>query len=352
MEAFTNGEQMSILNIREAEREGARLVFGISGVSGSGKTFTALQIAWGLAGGNSKKVGLLDAENKRGSLYSDSLVGKDGQVNKFMIGDLYAPFSPQRYAGAIKEFQEAGVEVLVIDSASLEWEGEGGCEDIADDGGKVANWKKAKREHKRFMNTLLTCDMHIIVCLRAREKTSFKDPRAPQSLGIQPICEKNFMFELTASVMIHDQGTRRDILKCPADLLQIVDKPDGYLGAKEGLAIRRWVDGGAKLDPEVERARNTILSHAAEGLAKVEEIWGALPAKTKKALGQSFIDMARSSAQAFDDQREQQPGIDPISLDSGFNPAVPIEREVINSSPAHVPLPDADGDPFSMNDQE
>ena len=341
---------MSILNIREAEREGARLVFGISGVSGSGKTYTALQMAWGLAGGNSKKVGLLDAENKRGSLYSDSLVGKDGAVNKFLIGDLYAPFSPARYSAAIKEFQEAGVEVLVVDSASLEWEGEGGCEDIADDGGKVANWKKAKREHKRFMNTLLTCDMHIIVCLRAREKTSFKDPRAPLSLGIQPICEKSFMFELTASVLIHDQGTRRDILKCPADLLEIIDKPSGYLGAKEGLAIRRWVDGGAKLDPEVERARNTILSHTAEGLAKVEELWTALAAKTKKALGQQFIDMARSSAQEFDAQAAARNAGDPDDLDmssGGFNPMTAAEPDMVAAHKPDDAPPQYDDDPFA-----
>lgn len=340
---------MAILNIREAVREGARLVIGISGVSGSGKTYTALQMAWGLAKGNSKKVGLLDTENKRGSLYADCLVGKDGKANPFLIGDLYAPFSPQRYSAAIKEFQQAGVEVLVIDSASHEWEGEGGCEDIADDGGKVANWKKAKREHKRFMSTLLTCDMHIIVCNRAREKTSFKDPKAPVSLGLQPICEKNFMFEMTASLMIHDQGTRRDILKCPADLQSILSKPDGYLGAREGLALRQWVDGAKQLDPEVERARNTILSHTGEGLESVNAIWSELPAKTKKALGQQFIDMARSSAEEFDRQAVERGSSEGPDLDmssGGFNPLASAERETV---PAHVQdsPPVSDEDPFA-----
>lgn len=341
---------MAILNIREAVREGARLVIGISGVSGSGKTYTALHMAWGLAKGNSKKVGLLDTENKRGSLYADCLVGKDGKSNPFLIGDLYAPFSPQRYSAAIKEFQEAGVEVLVVDSASHEWEGEGGCEDISDDGGKVANWKKAKREHKRFMSTLLTCDMHIIVCNRAREKTSFKDPKAPVSLGLQPICEKNFMFEMTASLMIHDQGTRRDILKCPADLQPILAKQDGYLGAREGLALRRWVDGAKQLDPDTERARNTILSHTGEGLESVNAIWGELPAKTKKALGQQFIDMARSSAEEFDRQAAERSAGEGPDLDmssGGFNPLTQaVERETI---PAHVQdsPPISDEDPFA-----
>lgn len=341
---------MSVLNIRPAVREGARIVIGIAGVSGSGKTFTALQIAWGLAKGNSSKVGLLDTENKRGSLYSDILVGRDGNVNQFMIGDLYAPFSPARYSQAIKEFQAAGVEVLVIDSGSHEWEGEGGCEDIADDGGKIANWKKAKREHKRFMNTLLTCDMHIILCLRAREKTNFKDPKNPISLGIQPICEKNTLFEMTASFMIHDQGARREILKCPADLQGIIAKPDGYLGAKEGLALRQWVDGAKQLDPEVERARNTILSMTGDGLSAVNAAWEPLPAKIRKALGQQFIDMARSSAEEFDRQAaERNAGGEGDELDmssGGFNPLARAQQEQI---PAHVQdaLPAGDDDPFA-----
>lgn len=337
---------MAILNIREAVREGARLVIGISGVSGSGKTYTALQIAWGLAKGNSRKVGLLDTENRRGSLYADCLVGKDGNSNPFLIGDLYAPFSPQRYSEAVKEFQAAGVEVLVVDSGSHEWEGDGGCEDIADDGGKVANWKKAKREHKRFMSTLLTCDMHIIVCLRAREKTSFANPKEPKSLGIQPICEKNFLFEMTTSFMIHEEGRRREILKCPADLQAIIGKPDGYLGAQEGLALRKWVDGAKQLDPEVERARNTILSHASEGLESVNSIWGELSAKIKKSLGQQFIDMARASAEEFDRQAAERNGSGEDDLDmssGGFNPLERAQREQV---PAHV----QDAPPISGDD--
>lgn len=342
---------MGILNIRPAVREGARVVIGIAGVSGSGKTYTAIQMAWGMAKGDSSKVGLLDTENKRGSLYSDILVGRDTQINQFLIGDLYAPFSPARYSQAIKEFQEAGVEVLVIDSGSHEWEGEGGCEDIADDGGKVANWKKAKREHKRFMNTLLTCDMHIILCLRAREKTSFKDPRAPQSLGIQPICEKNTMFEMTASLMIHDQGLRRDVLKCPADLQAILGKADGYLGAKEGLALRQWVDGAKQLDPEVERARNTLLSITGDGLSAVNAQWETLTPKIKKALGQSFIDMARSSAEEFDRQTAErnQGGIEEdIDLSGGgFDPMAPVQRETVAANARQeVPAGESD-DPFA-----
>ena len=194
---------MGILNIKPAERSGSRIVIGISGQSGSGKTLTALKMARGMVD-KPEEIGFLDSENGRGRLYSGELDGP------FMHADLYAPFSPARYRQAIEEFQEAGVKVLVIDSGSHEWEGEGGCNDIAEQpllqGKAMADWKRAKSEHKKFMSALLQSNMHIIVCLRAREKTSFKNPKKPESLGLHAVCEKDFMFEMTVSMMMYDNG--------------------------------------------------------------------------------------------------------------------------------------------------
>lgn len=298
---------MSVIQIREAQRAGARLVIGLAGVSGSGKTYSALQLAYGLANGNAKKVGLLDTENRRGSLYSDVLTNKKGEVQRFLIGDLYAPFSPQRYVDAILEFQKAGVEVLVIDSGSHEWEGEGGCEDIAHDGNpKNPRWNEAKRQHKRFMNTLLQCDMHIIVCLRAREKVklvkvSGKTEYEPQ--GVLPVCEKNFMFEMTASLLMWDAGKFQDVMKCPEELRKILGRGEGYLTARDGLALRKWVEGGVQLDPNVEHARNSLRSITEQGAAAVQKAWNAIADDVKKSLGDAFRQELLESAQAFDEQR-------------------------------------------------
>lgn len=298
---------MSVLQIRKAQREGARLVIGIAGVSGSGKTYTALQLAWGMANGDASKVGFLDTENRRGSLYSDSLVSKDGEIHQFLIGDLYAPFSPQRYIDAILEFQQAGVEVLIIDSVTHEWEGAGGCQEIASNTtSRMADWKRAKAEHKRFMNALLQSNMHVICCIRAREKTDFTNPKEPKPLGLQPIQEQNFMFEMTASVMMHDQGTRQDVLKCPADLVPILARGNGYINAKDGVALRKWVDGAKALDPEVERYRNSLQSITEQGVSAVEAALSQVPPKVSKKLGQQFFDALLSSAKSFDAERDYE----------------------------------------------
>lgn len=301
---------MSVLNIRKAEREGARLVVGISGISGSGKTFTALQLAYGLANFDASKVGFLDTENRRGSLYANALRDASGEVQQFWIGDLYAPFSPQRYIDAILEFQAIGVEVLVIDSVSHEWEGTGGCEEIAAAGQRLADWKTAKREHKRFMNTLLASDMHVIACIRAREKTDFKNPKAPVSLGIQPICEKNFMFELTASLMMWDEGRAQDVMKCPAELRDTLGRGTGYITAQDGKALRAWVDGAKQLDPRVEHAKNSLRTVTEQGMDALVKAWRALPDDVRKAISPNGMcpDEFKRAAQDFDAQRTNDNG--------------------------------------------
>jgi ABC-type dipeptide/oligopeptide/nickel transport system ATPase component len=299
---------MSVIQIREAQREGARLVVGISGISGSGKTFTALQLAYGLADFQARKVGFLDTENRRGSLYADALRDSRGQVQRFLIGDLFAPFSPQRYIDAILEFQRAGVEVLVIDSISHEWEGPGGCEDIANAGNpRLPDWKRAKAEHKRFMTALLQSDMHIVACIRAREKVRVtKDAQGKtqvEPLGIMPVCEKNFMFEMTASLMMWNEGTAQEVMKCPAELRQILGRGQGYITAQDGKALRDWVAGGAQLDPAIEHHRSTLQTITEQGMAALESAWKATPPEVRKALGPATLDALKLAAKGFDDQR-------------------------------------------------
>jgi hypothetical protein len=320
---------MSIFQIEEAQREGARLVIGLVGISGGGKTRTALEIAHGLANYDAKKIGFICTENKRGRLYSDCLVKPDtGEVDRFLIGDLVAPFSPQRYIDAIQAFEKAGVEVLVIDSGSHEWEGIGGCEDIANapghDGKPPRNpaWNRAKAEHKRFMNVLLQSPMHIIVCLRAREKTKQAMDGGKlkiESIGVQPICEKNFTFELTASLMMWNGGRSQQILKVPDELMPILGRQEGYITAADGAALRAWVDGAKQLDPEVERARSNLNVVCEQGMDALSAAWGKLPKAIKKAIGETGLETLKKSASAFDAQRTtpEAAGLEDLNAEVG-----------------------------------
>lgn len=310
---------MAILNIRKAVRTGSRVVIGIAGQSGEGKTYTALKIARGMVD-KPEEIGFLDTENKRGSLYADILDGP------FLIGDLHAPFSPQRYAEAIKEFQDAGVKVLVIDSGSHEHEGEGGLEDIANApilaGKKMADWKRAKSEHKKFMNAMLQSDMHIILCLRAREKTDFKNPSKPVSLGIQPICEKNVLFEMTASMMMFNQGQNQQFIKMPEALRHVFGNGSGYLNESHGKALIDWVNSGKKIDEQLESFKNKMQFAASSGTESLKQAWQSMPKDIQSKM-EGLKRQYWSSAQSFDEMAiEQSQMSEPAKkVTQGFTPA-------------------------------
>lgn len=282
--------------VKKAQRQGARLLIQLSGVSGSGKTFTALQLAYGLAGNDANKIVLIDTENRRGSLYANAL------PQPFNIIDFYSPFSPDRYIAAIEAACNAGAEVIVIDSVTHEWESEGGCEWIANQS-RFPDWKTAKKLHKRFMTYMLQCPAHIIACTRAREKVDFSNPKEPIKLGIQPIQEKNFSYEATVSLMMQNQGYSQDVLKCPAELQGILGRGQGYITSEDGMNLRQWVDGAAKVDPKIEHHRGLILNSTEGGTESLKDEWSKTPAEIQKALGKAFLDSVKASAKAFDDQR-------------------------------------------------
>lgn len=302
----------SILQIRPVKREAAKLVIGIAGQSGEGKTYSALLLAIGLAGGDPKKVGLLDTENRRGSLYSDIF------STPFMIGDLVPPFTPGRYIQAMREFAEAGIEALVIDSTSHEWEGEGGCEEIANNPSKrIPDWLAAKRDHKRFMNAMLFLPCHVVACFRAREKTDFRNPKAPVSLGIQPITEKNVLFEMTASMLVTNRGYHRSEIKIPKCLHSILGtgEIDGYLSEQHGSQLRDWVGGR---DP-VENAKNVLRLAASSGTEALRAAFVGLDVKIKAVLN-TFKDTLKDLAAHADAERAA------IKPDDGAPELLPEEK--------------------------
>ncbi len=282
--------------VRKAQRQGARLLIQLSGVSGSGKTYTALQLAYGLAGNDANKIVLIDTENRRGSLYANAL------PQPFNIIDFYSPFSPDRYIAAIEAACNAGAEVIVIDSVTHEWESEGGCEWIANQS-RFPDWKTAKKLHKRFMTYMLQCPAHIIACTRAREKVDFSNPKEPIKLGIQPIQEKNFSYEATVSLMMQNQGYSQDVLKCPAELQGILGRGQGYITSEDGMSLRNWVDGAEKVDPEIVKYQGMLLNSAEAGLESMRNQWKKIPLNIQQKLSKAFIDSVAASAKAFDDQR-------------------------------------------------
>jgi len=207
----------STFTFSPARRTGVGLLIGLCGGTGSGKTFSALRLATGMARG--KRFCLIDTEAGRALHYADRFA--------FDHGDLKPPFRPEAYADAIAAADAAGYPVVVVDSMSHSWAGEGGCLDwqeeelnrmAGDDWRKreacrMASWIRPKISHKKMVARLLQVRAHVILCFRAEEKIEMvKDTsgklivRPRESVtgldGWVPVAEKSLPYELTASFLL------------------------------------------------------------------------------------------------------------------------------------------------------
>lgn len=244
---------------RPAKREQVGLIIGLAGPSGSGKTYSAMRLASGITGG--QPFALLDTENRRGLHYADFF--------KFDHADLTPPFSPDRYAEAIKAADAAGYPVVVVDSMSHEWDGIGGCLEMHEaelarmakdderrrDQVKMAAWIKPKMAHRQLVNRLLQVRAHLILCLRAEPKIDMvKDAQGKTQIvpketlsgfkGLIPICEKNLLYEFTASfILTPDRPGVGQPIKLQAQHRDIFPK-DAQIDEAAGQRLAAWAAGG------------------------------------------------------------------------------------------------------------
>jgi hypothetical protein len=228
-----------------AVRESVTLLIALAGASGSGKTYSALRLAKGMA--PTGKIAFIDTEARRGLHYAEEF--------SFLHSDMRPPFRPAAFIEGIRAAEAAGAEVVIIDSFSHEYDGEGGIIEWADEleasGTKSpGNWKVPKGAHKKLMNALLQCRASIIFCLRADEKIKIareNNKTVVVPLGWMPICEKRFMFEMTASFTLTPDKPGVPHFDLPHKLQRqhrdmFTDtKP---IGEDSGLALAEWARGG------------------------------------------------------------------------------------------------------------
>jgi hypothetical protein len=288
---------MDEFQVTDAVRESVSLLTAIFGPTGSGKTYSALLLAAGISGPDGV-VGMLDTENKRGSLYADDPGIRAALPKGYKRVDLKAPYTPKRYIQALQALERYGCTVAVIDSTTHEWAGEGGCVEIAENNriGNLDNWPLAKKEHKRFMAYCMSSQMHIIFSLRAHDKSKpvkkgdLVSPDSTEryektgyiSLGMQPDTEKNLVYECLLSLRVDDKNHHAYPVKVPGMLKHVF--PGGKLITKaDGEAIRQWNDGGQQADPN-EKLRERARLAAGDGMQAYHAFFQSLTAAERTTL--------------------------------------------------------------------
>ena len=228
--------------LRKAQRRAAKIRLGLASPSGGGKTYSALLIAKGLAG-SWDKVAIIDTENGSADLYS--------HLGDFNVLQLTAPYHPEKYIDAIRECEQAGMEVIIIDSITHEWSGVGGClelQQIATERQRIKNtytaWKEVTPRHQKFIDAVLQSNCHIITTVRSKTdylQVEHEGKKSIQKVGMAQVTRDGFEYELTVSLELdvnHYAVTSKD-RTCLFE-----GKPSFIPSEETGKMLKEWCESG------------------------------------------------------------------------------------------------------------
>ena len=324
------------MTFQKAERKRVKLRLGICGTSGSGKTYSSLLIAKGLGG----KIAVVDTENHSAELYA----GKEG-IPEYDVCVLTPPYETEKYVQAIIESERAGYDVIILDSISHAWAGEGG---LLDQQGKIADsgrgnsytaWRTVTPKHTKFIEKMLSCNLHLIATMRSKTEyalvTNEKGKQEPKKMGMAPIQREGMDYEFTV-VFDVDQNHNATSSK---DRTGIFDGKIFTPTANTGIDLKAWLESG------IEPPKKDDVSDFKDP-GDISDRF----TKNDKSASQKSQDQQTTTGPGKDTTEKTQAEKNRIRLEIQISDAK-LDRERVKEYLLHVawlPIP-GDGEKLSMN---
>ena len=225
------------MQLQIAKRTQARIKAGLQGPSGSGKTYSALLMAYGLC--NSwNKIAVIDTENYSASLYA--------HLGNYSVVNIAAPFSPEKYIEAIQLCEASGIEVIIIDSISHEWEGSGGILDVHGSmmGNSFTNWSKVTPRHNAFVQAMLQSPCHIIGTIRSKQDYVLSEKNGklvPEKVGLKGVTRDGMDYEFT---LVFDININHNAVASKDRTGLFGNRAEFKISVETGTQILRWCNTG------------------------------------------------------------------------------------------------------------
>ena len=260
------------MQLQQTQRHNVKLRLGISSPSGFGKTYSALQLAYGMTQDWSK-IAVIDTENSSASLYS--------HLGNFNVLNLSPPYSPERYIEAIGICEKSNMEVIIIDSITHEWQGEGGCLQIHEQlGGRFQDWARLKPRHQKFIDKILQSKSHIITTTRRKTDYSLDISSNGKSKvvkhGTKEITSEGFEYELSVNFELINENHMCKVSKDRTNLFS--GKPEFIINSDVGKKLKAWCNQGVSLDTIRREIKATT---TLEGLRHLYQKYHALNKQVK-----------------------------------------------------------------------
>ena len=221
---------------RKAVKEKIKVKLLLAGSSGSGKTYSALRLAQGIANKEGGRIAVIDTEQSRSCYYSQNF--------DFDVMDL-TEFSPESYISAIDEAVKAKeYSVLVIDSTTQEWDY---LLDIHNKmpGNSFTNWAKLTPRHDAFVRKILETPMHIICTVRGKDEYVLEEKdgkQMPKKVGMGYKQRGGMEYEYTVTFNLAQDTHVADATK---DNTGIFDGKYEVLTESHGEKLWQWANDGA-----------------------------------------------------------------------------------------------------------
>ena len=234
---------------QKVQRKSAKMRVALAGPSGAGKTLSALYLAYGVTQ-DWGKIALIDTEHGRGQFYGSR---SDLEVGEYLYQELTPPFTAERYIAIAKEAQKAvGTDgVMIIDSFSHAWEGEGGVldfkESIEHQAGKnsFTAWNDAGKKQNMLINSLLSLNCHVIVTMRTKMAYTMEQNErgktVPVKIGLAPVQRENTEYEFDLVLNI----ARNHIAIVSKDTT-FLDNWNGVITPELGASLSDWLANGVE----------------------------------------------------------------------------------------------------------
>ena len=229
------------MQLRKTERKKAKIKMALQGASGSGKTYSSLLLAKGLCNGNFDKVAIIDTENGSADLYA--------HLGNYQVISLKPPFTPELYIQALHICEQAGIEVVIIDSMTHCWE------ELLDFHSKLAgnsftNWAKVTPRHKSLIDKILQLDAHVIATIRTKQDfvLNQKDGKfVPEKVGLKAVQRDGIDYEFT---LVFDIDIKHFATSSKDRTGLFISKPEFVISEHTGKKILEWCNMGTSVEEE------------------------------------------------------------------------------------------------------
>lgn len=248
---------------KKATRKQSKLKLALTGPSGSGKTMSALRLATGIGG----KIAVIDTENGSASLYANEF--------EFDVCEVHPPYTVEAYQKAVDAAENAGYDIIIIDSISHQWAGEGGLLELKEQmdarGGKngFANWGAITKKHEAFKSTLLHSSAHIITTMRSKQEYVLQDKdgkQVPKKVGLAPIQRDGLEYEMT---VVFDIAMNHEA-EASKDRTNLFNEKLFKISEETGRQLKAWLDSGEKPDPQPRSRQSADTPSADPAFYKVK----------------------------------------------------------------------------------